>query len=144
MYLEVNVTFYLLGLSQSQESSQQMSVKSMINLAVIAAQSIWYIQIQQNLIHIFNKKNYWYLKKIVYWTCILFPEVVKQKGLEHITVDDLVSEITPKGRGQYVMMWVSLKRNVKYMLCNCYHITFFIFRVDSLPVSQLHRHGYFL
>ncbi|XP_022337875.1 transcription and mRNA export factor ENY2 [Crassostrea virginica] len=25
-------------------------------------------------------------------------EVVKQKGLEHITVDDLVSEITPKGR----------------------------------------------
>ena len=28
-------------------------------------------------------------------------EVVKQKGLEHITVDDLVSEITPKGRGLY-------------------------------------------
>lgn len=25
-------------------------------------------------------------------------EVVKQKGLEHITVDDLVSEITPRGR----------------------------------------------
>ncbi|VDH99805.1 transcription and mRNA export factor ENY2 [Mytilus californianus] len=25
-------------------------------------------------------------------------EVVKQKGLEHITVDDLVAEITPKGR----------------------------------------------
>ena len=28
-----------------------------------------------------------------------FPEVVKTKGLEHITVDDLVQEITPKGRG---------------------------------------------
>ncbi|OWF50131.1 transcription and mRNA export factor ENY2 [Mizuhopecten yessoensis] len=25
-------------------------------------------------------------------------EVVKEKGLEHITVDDLVQEITPKGR----------------------------------------------
>lgn len=25
-------------------------------------------------------------------------EIVKQKGLEHITVDDLVDEITPKGR----------------------------------------------
>ncbi|CAH1780514.1 unnamed protein product [Owenia fusiformis] len=25
-------------------------------------------------------------------------EVVRQKGLEHVTVDDLVSEITPKGR----------------------------------------------
>ena len=31
--------------------------------------------------------------------CIFFlSEVVKQKGLEHITVDDLVAEITPKGR----------------------------------------------
>ena len=26
-------------------------------------------------------------------------EIIKQKGLEHITVDDLVREITPKGRG---------------------------------------------
>ncbi|KAL5021977.1 hypothetical protein ScPMuIL_001132 [Solemya velum] len=25
-------------------------------------------------------------------------DIVKQKGLEHITVDDLVAEITPKGR----------------------------------------------
>ncbi|BFZ13102.1 hypothetical protein BsWGS_16140 [Bradybaena similaris] len=25
-------------------------------------------------------------------------EIVQQKGLEHITVDDLVSEITPRGR----------------------------------------------
>lgn len=28
-------------------------------------------------------------------------EVVKQKGLEHITVDDLVAEITPKGRCEF-------------------------------------------
>ena len=32
-------------------------------------------------------------------SCI--AEVVKQKGLEHITVDDLVAEITPKGRGMF-------------------------------------------
>jgi hypothetical protein len=28
-------------------------------------------------------------------------EIVRQKGLEHITVDDLVAEITPKGRGKW-------------------------------------------
>ncbi|XP_012500750.1 PREDICTED: transcription and mRNA export factor ENY2 [Propithecus coquereli] len=27
-------------------------------------------------------------------------EVIKEKGLEHVTVDDLVAEITPKGRGK--------------------------------------------
>ena len=26
-------------------------------------------------------------------------EIVRRKGLEHVTVDDLVTEITPKGRG---------------------------------------------
>uniref|UniRef100_A0A2K5KN12 Transcription and mRNA export factor ENY2 n=3 Tax=Cercopithecidae TaxID=9527 RepID=A0A2K5KN12_CERAT len=30
-------------------------------------------------------------------------EVIKEKGLEHVTVDDLVAEITPKGRG-FVML----------------------------------------
>ncbi len=30
---------------------------------------------------------------------IYFIEIVKQKGLENITVDELVQEITPKGRG---------------------------------------------
>lgn len=28
------------------------------------------------------------------------PDVIKEKGLEHVTVDDLVAEITPKGRGK--------------------------------------------
>lgn len=28
-----------------------------------------------------------------------FAEVIKEKGLEHVTVEDLVVEITPKGRG---------------------------------------------
>ena len=27
-------------------------------------------------------------------------EVVRDKGLEHITIDDLVAEITPMGRGR--------------------------------------------
>ena len=31
-----------------------------------------------------------------------YLDVVRQKGLEHITVDDLVTEITPKGRGLFV------------------------------------------
>ena len=31
----------------------------------------------------------------------IFIEIVKQKGLENITVDELVQEITPKGRGKY-------------------------------------------
>ena len=32
----------------------------------------------------------------------LHLEIVKQKGLENITVDELVQEITPKGRGKDV------------------------------------------
>lgn len=33
---------------------------------------------------------------------LLRVEIVKQKGLENITVDELVQEITPKGRGQSI------------------------------------------
>lgn len=29
---------------------------------------------------------------------MIFADVIKQKGLENVTVDDLVAEITPKGR----------------------------------------------
>jgi len=31
----------------------------------------------------------------------LSVDIVKQKGLENITVDELVQEITPKGRGKH-------------------------------------------
>lgn len=37
-------------------------------------------------------------------------EIVKQKGLENITVDELVQEITPKGRGQYTSHCARRKR----------------------------------
>lgn len=30
---------------------------------------------------------------------VYISEVIKQKGLENVTVDDLVAEITPQGRG---------------------------------------------
>lgn len=30
---------------------------------------------------------------------VSISEVIKQKGLETVTVDDLVAEITPQGRG---------------------------------------------
>lgn len=40
------------------------------------------------------------------WNCIceviqspVCPDVIKEKGLEHVTVEDLVTEVTPKGRG---------------------------------------------
>ena len=37
-----------------------------------------------------------------YFSLILrISEVVRQKGLEHTAVDDLVAEITPKGRGKF-------------------------------------------
>ena len=32
-------------------------------------------------------------------------EIVQNKGLEHITVDDLVAEITPKGRGEVLLVF---------------------------------------
>ena len=38
-----------------------------------------------------------------YLTCqLIISEVVRQKGLEHTAVDDLVAEITPKGRGELI------------------------------------------
>ena len=30
---------------------------------------------------------------------LFYPDVIKEKGLEHVTVEDLVTEVTPKGRG---------------------------------------------
>ena len=30
----------------------------------------------------------------------LCPDVIREKGLEHVTVEDLVTEVTPKGRGE--------------------------------------------
>ena len=53
----------------------------------------------------------------VYSTCVRtikdnlyfsYLEVIKQKGLENITVDDLVAEITPKGRGKHHIMLYKL------------------------------------
>lgn len=44
----------------------------------------------------------------------MITEVVKQKGLEHITVDDLVAEITPKGRGQYLIKQSSATDTMYY------------------------------
>jgi len=35
-------------------------------------------------------------------------EIVRQKGLENITVDDLVAEITPKGRGLVIYVIVNV------------------------------------
>ena len=34
---------------------------------------------------------------------VYFSEVIKQKGLENVTVDDLVAEITPQGRGYTII-----------------------------------------
>jgi len=35
-----------------------------------------------------------------------FAEVIKQKGLENVTVDDLVAEITPMGRGETYRLYL--------------------------------------
>ena len=36
----------------------------------------------------------------------ILAEVVRQKGLEHTAVDDLVAEITPKGRGELIELQI--------------------------------------
>ena len=62
------------------------------------------------------------------YAAIILSEIVKQKGLEHVTVDDLVAEITPKGRGWF-QVFVSLlfswflvsKMNLSL---NAYHIIY--------------------
>lgn len=39
-------------------------------------------------------------KMLVFSFILMFgSEVIKEKGLEHVTVEDLVTEVTPKGRG---------------------------------------------
>ena len=43
-------------------------------------------------------------------------EIVQNKGLEHITVDDLVAEITPKGRGVELLLFCM---GMCYCMCVC-------------------------
>ena len=43
-------------------------------------------------------------------------EIVQNKGLEHITVDDLVAEITPKGRGVELLLFCM---GMCYSMCVC-------------------------
>ena len=40
--------------------------------------------------------------KLVY--LFSYPDVIREKGLEHVTVEDLVTEVTPKGRGKAHML----------------------------------------
>lgn len=65
--------------------------------------------------------------------CILFLflEIVKQKGLENITVDELVQEITPKGRGKYFRIIFRLSLN---------HFQYFLALVpDTIKKEMLTR-----
>lgn len=37
--------------------------------------------------------------RFLFGVLVVSPDVIKEKGLEHVTVEDLVTVITPKGRG---------------------------------------------
>lgn len=39
------------------------------------------------------------MQHLTVFVCLFFAEVIKEKGLENVTVEDLVAGITPKGRG---------------------------------------------
>lgn len=39
---------------------------------------------------------------------MFFLEIIKERGLEHVTVEDLVAEITPKGRGMFTIYSIKL------------------------------------
>ncbi|KAM8871292.1 transcription and mRNA export factor ENY2 isoform 1-T1 [Spinachia spinachia] len=43
-------------------------------------------------------------------------EVIKDKGLEHVTVEDLVVEITPKGRGHFTLVPDSVKKELLHRI----------------------------
>lgn len=71
---------------------------------------------------------HWFAYCTWHFTCfvdVICVEVVRQKGLENITVDDLVAEITPKGRGMCCteMPDLVLFKNYHISLCT---IVFFI------------------
>lgn len=57
-------------------------------------------------------------------------EIVKQKGLENITVDELVQEITPKGRGKN--KWIAWS-NV------CWMIVYLALVPDTIKKEMLAR-----
>ena len=48
------------------------------------------------------------------WFFFFLIEIVKQKGLENITVDELVREITPKDRGEWSILFL---RNLLFNDC---------------------------
>ena len=60
------------------------------------------------------------------WCMLFSTEIVRQKGLENITVDDLVAEITPKGRGlkAYFICVEYQNLNFGIMYVIYLHITF--------------------
>ena len=35
-------------------------------------------------------------------------EIIRRKGLEAVTVEELVAEITPEGRGKFLLLWLWL------------------------------------
>lgn len=54
-----------------------------------------------------GKSGFCYFQR--YDNNISFSEVIKQKGLENVTVDDLVAEITPQGRGEIIIIYISFE-----------------------------------
>lgn len=50
-----------------------------------------------------------------YYLFLMFcSEVIKEKGLEHVTVEDLVTEVTPKGRGTDFLFYNTRMEEYKY------------------------------
>ncbi|KAJ0065805.1 hypothetical protein NL108_000030 [Boleophthalmus pectinirostris] len=67
-------------------------------------------------------------------------DVIKEKGLEHVTVEDLVAEITPKGRGNSPLFQKS-KKDFEYLIR---FPSFAAMVPDSVKKELLHRIRAFL
>jgi hypothetical protein len=53
--------------------------------------------------------------------------IIRRKGLEKVTVEELVAEITPKGRGEFVLIF----KNFLARSINCYIILIYNFLISK-------------
>lgn len=47
---------------------------------------------------------YYFQREAAFFVLFVFADVIKEKGIENVTVEDLVAGVTPKGRGKMIFL----------------------------------------
>ena len=81
--------------------------------------SVYFFNKKKNLL--FSKPKYLFFFNLFF---IFFAEVIKSKGLEHITVEELVAAITPRGRGMWCIFYDILFLHFFFIYCSKFLLLF--------------------